>query len=52
MTIKELYEEAVNKSAEDYEIQLQYQDGGGCYYGSCAMSEIEYDTLKKEVILA
>lgn len=52
MTIKELYEEAIAKGAEDYEIQLQYQDGGGCYCGSCAMSEIEYDSLKKEVVLA
>lgn len=51
MTIKELYEEAVANGAEDYEIQLQYQDGGGCYYGSCTMSEIEYDALRKKVIL-
>lgn len=52
MTIKELYEEAVSKSAENYEIQLQYQDGGGCYCGSCAMSEADYDSLRKEVTLA
>lgn len=52
MTIKELYEEAVAKEAEDYEIQLQYQDDGGCYYGSCTMKEIDYDKLKKEVTLA
>lgn len=52
MTIKELYEEAVSKNAEDYEIQLQYQDSGGCYYGSCAMSESDYDALMKEVTLA
>lgn len=52
MTIKELYEEAVEKGAEDYEIQLQYQDDGGCYCGSYAMSEIKYDALREEVTLA
>lgn len=52
MTIKELYEEAVANGKENYEIRLQYQDGGGCYSGSCYMSEIEYDGLKEEVTLA
>lgn len=52
MTIRELYEEAVQKGAEDYEVRLQYQDGGGCYSGSCLMEEIEYDALEKEVTLA
>lgn len=52
MTIKELYEEAVANGTEDYEIRLQYQDGGGCYSGSCLMEEMEYDELRKEVTLA
>lgn len=52
MTIKELYEEAVEKGMEDYEIRLQYQDGGGCYCGSCYLSETEYDGLREEVLLS
>ena len=29
MTIKDLYEEAVKNGREDYDIRVQYQDGGG-----------------------
>lgn len=52
MTIKDLYEIAVAIGIENYEIQLQYQDGGGTYFGSCPMSEYEYDCNKEEVTLA
>lgn len=52
MTIKELYEEAVARGAENYEIQLQYQDDGGCYNGSCTMHYTEYNDQYKEVTLA
>lgn len=52
MTIKELYEEAVKKGTEDYEIWVQFQDDGGWYFGSGLMKIIEYDDLKKEAILA
>lgn len=52
MTIKELYEIAVAIGIENYKIQLQYQDGGGTYCGSCSMSEYEYDCNTKEVTLS
>lgn len=34
MTIKELYEMAQASRIEDYEIEIQYRDGGGCYEGT------------------
>lgn len=51
MTIKELYEVAVAIGVENYEIQLQYQDDGGTYNGSCPMSDYEYDCNKNTVTL-
>ena len=33
MTVKELYEWAVSQGAEDLDIEIQYRDGGGFYYG-------------------
>lgn len=34
MTIKELYEWAVDNHAEDLDLEVQYRDGGGIYYGT------------------
>lgn len=34
MTVKELYEWAVENKAEDLEIEIQYRDGGGYYCGT------------------
>lgn len=42
MTIKELYEIAQAHHIEDYDIEIQYRDGGGCYEGT--------DELRKEDI--
>jgi hypothetical protein len=52
MTIKELYEDALSKGKENYDIELQYQDGGGTYYGSTGLTEIEYRDNYNEVLLA
>lgn len=52
MTIKELYEVAVSIGIENYEIQLQYQEGGGFYSGSCPMSDYEYDPNAMKVTLS
>lgn len=52
MTIKDLYEEAVKNGREDYDIQVQYQDGGGYYSGSTYASEVEWDDTMKEVTIA
>lgn len=52
MTIKELYDIAVSIGIEKYEIQLQYQDDGGIYSGSCPMSDYEYDCNKQQVIFS
>lgn len=34
MTVKELYEWAIENKAEDLEIEIQYRDGGGFYCGT------------------
>ena len=51
MTIKELYEDAVSKGKENYDIELQYQDSGGAYSGSATLTEIEYRDNYREVLL-
>ena len=53
MTIKELYEWAVNHDAENYNIEIRYRDGGGYYYGTSTLyeSDIEIDRLFEEVTL-
>ena len=53
MTIKDLYNWAVENGVENFEIQIQYRDGGGYYCGSdsCEQDNIEIDTLHNEVIL-
>ena len=33
MTVKELYEWAVEHSADSLDIEIQYRDEGGSYYG-------------------
>lgn len=44
MTIKELYEMAQARHIEDYEIEIQYRDGGGCYVGT-------YDLMKQDIVV-
>lgn len=44
MTIKELYEMAQANHIEDYEIEIQYRDGGGCYEGTD-------DLMKQDIIV-
>ena len=53
MTIKELYEWAIKNEVEDYDIEIQYRDGGGYYYGTETLyeSDIEIDRIRSEVIL-
>lgn len=53
MTIKELYEWAIENEVEYYDVQIQYRDGGGYYYGSESLyeSDIEIDRLRFEVTL-
>ena len=50
MTIKELYEEAVERGAESYKIEIQIQDDNGYFkagYVTCA----EYNEFMQEVVL-
>ena len=53
MTIKDLYEWAVKNGVEDFDIEIQYRDGGGYYSGSSSLyeSDIEIDRLRSEVTL-
>lgn len=41
MTLRELWQWAVDNSVEDYEIQIAYSDGGGFYPGSRLLREYE-----------
>ena len=53
MTIKELYEIAKEQHIEDYEIEIQYRDGGGFYSGTdfLDLENIEVNDTMKTVIL-
>ncbi len=44
MTIKELYEMAQASHIEDYEIEIQYRDSGGCYEGTD-------DLMKQDIVV-
>ena len=50
MTVKELIEE-LKKLDEDYEVRVQYRDGGGYYCGDDSVDYIEIDYDGKQVIL-
>lgn len=43
MTLRELWQWAVDNSVEDYEIYIGYRDGGGCYSGSELLKEYDID---------
>jgi hypothetical protein len=53
VTIKDLYEWAVKNGVEDYDIEIQYRDGGGYYYGTSTLyvEDIEIDRNRAEVVL-
>ena len=53
MTIRDLYNWAVENGVENFEIQIQYRDDGGYYSGtdSCEQDNIEINHLNNEVIL-
>lgn len=40
MTIKDLYEYAVKKGLENSEVEIQYADSGGFYYGTRDLKEV------------
>lgn len=41
MTIKELYDWAVKNNVENLELSVQYEDGGGFYWGNTFKEGIE-----------
>lgn len=51
MTIRDLYEWAVENGVADYDIAVQYRDSGGFYSGEDTMIEPDIDKVKKEVVL-
>ena len=51
MTIQELYEWAKELNIEDYEINIQYRDDGGDYYGEDKYVYQIIDSENKRVIL-
>lgn len=53
MTIKELYETAQASHIEDYDIEIQYRDGGGYYGGTEELrgEEIVVNDIRRIVIL-
>ena len=53
LTIEELYKWAVKNQIQNYNIEVQYRDDGGDYYGTEAIS-IDYIRIRsdeKKVIL-
>lgn len=53
MTLKELYEIAKTHHIENYEIEIQYRDGGGCYEGTDELrtENIQINDIERVVIL-
>lgn len=51
MTIRELYEWAVENNVADYDITVQYRDSGGFYSGEDTMIEPDINKVRKEVVL-
>ena len=53
MTIKELYEMAQASHVEDYEIEIQYRDSGGYYYGTSELrkEDIDVNDIQRVVTL-
>lgn len=53
MTIRELYEWAKQQGIEDYDIEIQYRDGGGYHYGTddANFYDIETKHDKKIIII-
>lgn len=53
MTIKKLYEWAIDNKVENYDVEIQYRDGGGDYYGTDILyeSDIRIDRTNIRVIL-
>ena len=46
MTIKELYKWAVQNDCENYEVEIQYRDDGGCYNGTADLRESEIEIYR------
>ena len=53
MTIKELYEWAVSRGAENLYVEIQYRDDGGYYHGTDLLYEenITIDFLRSTVTI-
>lgn len=55
MTPKDLYEWAVEHGVEDCDIEIQYRDDGGYYYGTTDVTfdeiEIENKSYGKVIVL-
>lgn len=45
MTLKDLYEWAVEHGVENCDIEIQYRDGGGCY---CGTTDARFDEIEIE----
>ena len=48
MTIQELYDYAKEKNILDYDIEAQYADSGGYYYGSRS-TDIDEIEIKEDI---
>lgn len=51
MTIQELYEYAKENGLLDYEIEINYRDDGGYYYGTDCELCLEINEDKKVLVL-
>lgn len=48
MTIKELYEWALAHGVEEYELRVNYRDGGGWYCGDDEVNERDFEIHEEQ----
>ena len=51
MTGQELIDWIINNHAEQMDIEIQYRDGGGYYYGTDTLREEEIEIRNNTIIL-
>lgn len=53
MTVKDFYEWACENCVEDFDILIQYRDGGGYYsgYSELLAYDIDVDRIREEITI-
>ena len=48
MTVREFFDWAKRNNCLDYEVEIQYRDSGGCYYGTDDLRESEIEINREK----